>query len=106
MRARNLCLDEARRPRGEPLGEPLGENDEGLSPALPDPILRRAIEECRGKLPRKPAQALAARIAAEGAEPDASLARRLGMSLNAVLQNFTRARKLLAECLARKQVLT
>ena len=102
--ARNLCLDEARRLRSEPLPE------EGppveLQPELPDPMLRRAIEECRGKLPKKPAQALAARIAAEGAEPDATLARRLGMSLDAFWQNFTRARKLLQECLAKKKVWT
>jgi RNA polymerase sigma-70 factor (ECF subfamily) len=98
--ARNLCLDEARRKRSEPAP------DEEIVPELPDPILRRAIEECRKKLPGKPAQALTARIAAEGAEPDAALARRLGMSLNAFLQNFTRARKLLSDCLRKKQVWT
>jgi RNA polymerase sigma-70 factor (ECF subfamily) len=98
--AKNLCLDEARR-----LRNPLPEIDEAeLSPEPPDPILRRAIAECREKLPKKPAQALSARIAAEGAEPDAKLAQRLNMSLDAFLQNFTRARKLLAECLRKKQV--
>jgi DNA-directed RNA polymerase specialized sigma24 family protein len=97
---KNLCLDEARRLRGEPLDESLLPDE--LSPALPDPLLRRAIEECRGKLPHKPALALTARLGAD--EPDATLARRLGMTLNTFLQNFTRARKLLADCLGKKQV--
>ena len=98
--AKNLCLDEARRLRHQ-----LPTVDEvELSPEPPDPILRRAIAECREKLPRKPAQALQARIAAEGGEPDVALARQLNMSVDAFLQNFTRARKLLADCLRKKQV--
>lgn len=98
--AKNLCLDETRR-----LRNPLPQVDEiDLQPEPPDPILRRAIIECREKLPKKPAQALQARLAAEGAEPDTTLARRLNMSLDAFLQNFTRARKLLADCLKKKQV--
>jgi RNA polymerase sigma-70 factor (ECF subfamily) len=98
--ARNLCLDEARR-----LKNPLPSPDDGeIAPEPPDPYLRQAIDECRKKLPRKPAQALSARLGA--IEPDAALARGLGMSLNTFLQNFTRARKLLQDCLTKKQVWT
>jgi RNA polymerase sigma-70 factor (ECF subfamily) len=107
--ARNLCLDELRRARVAPM------DDEALEHILaaaepapvragPDPFLRRVIEECRDKLPGKPAEALSARLAAAGAEPDEDLASRLGMRLNTFLQNFTRARKLLAECLQRNKV--
>jgi DNA-directed RNA polymerase specialized sigma24 family protein len=107
--ARNLAIDEARRARVAPMP------DEDLEQALvaaeapeagsePDPFLRRVIEECRALLPGKPAEALAARLAGGGAEPDEALAERLGMRLNTFLQNFTRARKLLAECLTKRRV--
>lgn len=103
--ARNLCVDQARRRRTTPLDARLLDETPADPPAAPpDPLLRRAIAECREKLPGKPARALAERIAAEGGEPDAAIARRLGMTLNTFLQNFTRARKLLAECLGRKKV--
>jgi RNA polymerase sigma-70 factor (ECF subfamily) len=69
-----------------------------------DPLLRRALEACREKLPGKPAAALAQRLATSGDEPDAVLARRLGMTLNTFLQNFTRARRLLADCLKKRGV--
>jgi DNA-directed RNA polymerase specialized sigma24 family protein len=105
--ARNLCIDELRRARVAPM------DDDGIeqalsahaaTPAGPDPLLRRAIEECRDKLPNKPAEALSARLASGGADPDEALAERLGMRLNTFLQNFTRARKLLAECLEKRKV--
>jgi len=102
--ARNLALSEARRFRTAALDE------EGLARAFddaagadapegPDPLLRKAIEACRDELPEKPAAALAQRMGAGGAEPDEVLAGRLHMKLNTFLQNFTRARKLLAACL-------
>ena len=107
--ARNLCIDEIRRVRSSPM------DDEALEQALaaaegatarssPDPFLRNAIEECRDKLPGKPAEALRARLGCGGAEPDETLAERLGMRLNTFLQNFGRARKLLAECLEKRKV--
>ena len=68
---------------------------------LADPFLRQAIEDCRRELPGKPGQALAARLEAGGAEPDEALAARLSMRVNTFLQNFTRARRLLADCLRR-----
>jgi RNA polymerase sigma-70 factor (ECF subfamily) len=107
--ARNLAIDEARRARTSPM------DDEGLENALaaaepaepkggPDPLLRRVIAECRRLLPGKPAEVLAARLAAGGGEPDQTLAERLGMRLNTFLQNFVRARKLLGECLRKHKV--
>ena len=106
--ARNLALSELRR-RG---ARPLGHVDTTVSPeeelahpaALPDPLLRRVIAECREALPAKPAQALAARLDSGGLHQDKELASALGMKLNTFLQNFGRARKLLRACLERHGV--
>lgn len=68
-------------------------------PSQPDPMLRQAIQTCRDKLPPKPKVALAARLEGHGAVADSTLAERLGMKKNTFLQNITRARKLLVECL-------
>jgi RNA polymerase sigma-70 factor (ECF subfamily) len=70
----------------------------------PDPLLRSAIEACRAELPDKPGAVLRERLVAGGGEPDERIAARLGMRLNTFLQNFTRARKLLAACLERHGV--
>ncbi|MFT3775332.1 MAG: hypothetical protein QM820_59040 [Minicystis sp.] len=107
--ARNLCIDEARRARVAPADEEVLEQASAAhaDPAPrdgPDPLLRRVIQACRERLPGKPAEALAARLASGGVEPDETLAERLGMKLNTFLQNFTRARKLLAECLQKHHV--
>ena len=102
--ARNLCIDETRRLRQVPLDEELLATLPAEAPALVDPLLRRAIAECREQLPSKPAAVLAQRLSDGGQRPDAVLARLLGMTLNTFLQNFTRARKLLAECLGKKRV--
>jgi RNA polymerase sigma-70 factor (ECF subfamily) len=106
--ARHLAISEARRLRAAPLDEatladPASEGP-GAAAGPVDPLLRRALVECRDKLPKKPAAALDARLAAAGGEADAALARGLGMTLNTFLQNFTRARKLLADCLERRGV--
>jgi RNA polymerase sigma-70 factor (ECF subfamily) len=69
--------------------------------ADPDPHLVQSIRTCRERLPRQPARALEARLRSEGAEPDRTLAERVGMKLNTFLQNVTRARRLLADCLRR-----
>jgi hypothetical protein len=74
-----------------------GEDAADLSPHLPDPLLRAAIVECRERLPAQPLRALEARLASGGGEPDELLAERLSMRLNTFLQNFTRARRLLAK---------
>ena len=103
--ARNLAISEARRARAKGVDPATLDEVPEISPsAPPDPILRRAIEECRDKLPQRPSQALAARIETGGAEPDEALAARLGMRTNTFLQNFSRARKLLGECLESKGV--
>jgi RNA polymerase sigma-70 factor (ECF subfamily) len=69
-----------------------------------DPWLRRAIAECQARLPPRPALALQARLDSGGAERDELLAARLGMRRNTFLQNVTRARRLIAECLRRRGV--
>jgi DNA-directed RNA polymerase specialized sigma24 family protein len=106
--ARNLAIDELRRARTDVVDEAELEAaaaaNEGAGVGAPDPLLRKAIEECRKALPGKPAAALMARVESAGAEPDALLAERLAMKLNTFLQNVTRARKLLAECLGRRGV--
>ena len=106
--ARNHAIDETRRARVAPMDdEALEQAAASVEPSPrggPDPFLRQVIEECRRLLPGKPGEALAARLASGGAEPDETLATRLGMRLNTFLQNFGRARKLLAECLAKHKV--
>lgn len=106
--ARNLATGEARRRRPAAVDPSLmaegidaGERHE---PRPPDPLLRRVIEGCRDKLPPQPGRALAARLEAAGARPDALLAAALAMSTDAFLQNVSRARKLLASCLKKNGV--
>ena len=109
--ARNLAISEVRRTRARP-AEPTEAHD--LEAALaaaerpvsaPDPMLRRALVECRDRLPPKPREAFDARLDGAGGQDDDDLATSLGMRLNTFLQNVTRARKLLAECLGKKGIL-
>jgi len=105
--ARNLAVSEVRRIRAAPteaadLEIALAAAEDAPHP--PDPVLRGVIEQCRDKLPPKPRQALDTRLASGGALDDDDLARSVGMRLNTFLQNFTRARKLLAECLRQRGV--
>ncbi len=97
--ARNLAIDFVRR-QGREVVEPPPEQH--VEPSPPDPLLREIIHRCREKLPRKPAEALAARLS--GGAHDSELAEALGMRLNTFLQNFGRARRLLRECLRRAGV--
>jgi RNA polymerase sigma-70 factor (ECF subfamily) len=102
---RNLALSEARRRRVLPATN----DDEGFErlmafiadegPAPADPFLRRAIQICLSLLPGKPREAIQARLKASGWESDQAIANRLGLKLNTLLQNVTRARRALAECL-------
>lgn len=99
---KNLVHSELRRTRPELSPQKLAaqiELDSRTQVNPPDPLLRRLIALCREKLPPKPGQALQLRLESAGAEDDTRLAARMGMRLNTFLQNFTRARKLLAECL-------
>lgn len=102
---RNLAVSEVRRTKARP-AEPSDEIDERIEaePVVADPMLRKHIANCHEKLPPKPREALDARLAAGGGEDDDALAASLNMRLNTFLQNFTRARKLLAECLERAGV--
>jgi len=100
--ARNLAISEVRRTRATPV-EPTA-LEIAFEPQAPDPLLRRAIIECRQQLPPKPREALDARLQSAGAQDDAELATSLRMKLNTFLQNFTRARQLLADCLRRKGI--
>jgi RNA polymerase sigma-70 factor (ECF subfamily) len=102
--ARNLAVSEVRRTRAAPTEPDDLELALGVEPDEPDPMLRQAIGDCRDKLPPKPRQALDARLANAGGSDDADIAESLGMKLNTFLQNFTRARQLLADCLRRKGV--
>jgi DNA-directed RNA polymerase specialized sigma24 family protein len=113
--ARNLGIDELRRARVAPTEAGALEAalalaatsmlQAGAAGAPPsDPLLRRAIAECRRALPGKPAAALDARIESAGGDADAVLAERLRMKLNTFLQNVTRARKLLAACLKKRGI--
>lgn len=108
--ARNLAVSEMRRTKSRPV------SNEDLELALaraehvdftdrgPDPMLREVLEKCSERLPEKPRQVLALRVRSEGGRADDELASMAGMRLNTFLQNFTRARRLLAECLKKHGV--
>lgn len=105
--ARNLALEECRRLRHAP---PAGAGDDPdvvrdpRPEPPPDPLLRRVIRTCLGKIGGKPRRALQARLDAHGLVHDRVLAERLGLTLNTFLQNVTRAKNQLAACLARNGV--
>lgn len=105
--ARNLAASERRRARGLPSDDDAidralaAEPDGATQPVRPDPRLRRVITECAAALPAQPARALHARLESAGGQDDDALAEQFGMRKNTFLQNFTRARKLVAECLKR-----
>lgn len=106
--ARNLAISEVRRTKAAPveaeaLETALAAVDESPVTA-PDPLLRNAIADCRDKLPPKPREAFDARLSSAGGDDDDTLAASLGMKLNTFLQNFTRARKHLADCLQKHGV--
>jgi len=97
--ARNLAVSEVRRTRATPVDD----IEIAVEPETPDPLLRAAIVDCREQLPPKPRQALDARLRGGS---DEELAETLHMKLNTFLQNFTRARQLLADCLGKKGIAT
>jgi RNA polymerase sigma-70 factor (ECF subfamily) len=106
--ARNLAVSEVRRTRAAGASPSVHGDDVeetvAVEPHEPDPLLRQAITECRDRLPPKPRQALDVRLASAGGADDAELAESIGMKLNTFLQNFTRARQMLADCLRKKGV--
>lgn len=102
--ARNLAISEVRRRKPSAIDPSMLESSTRLEDiSVPevevDPMLRSAIVRCHDRLPAKPRSVLAARIEAGGSTADRELASGLGMTLNTFLQNFTRARRLLAQCL-------
>lgn len=104
--ARNVAFSELRRTGPTPteveaLNRAL-EAQGAVEPRAPDPLLREAIARCREKLPPQPAMALEARLSR--AEDDQSLAASVRMTLNTFLQNVTRARRFLSECLKKAGV--
>jgi DNA-directed RNA polymerase specialized sigma24 family protein len=106
--AGNLAVTQYRRRRPLPMDmealEAAAAAGDDTSPGpdrASDPLLRRRILDCLGRLPRQPGRAIRARLEDGGVEPDATLAGWVGMQPNTFLQNITRARKLLAECLRR-----
>jgi RNA polymerase sigma-70 factor (ECF subfamily) len=99
--ARNTAISELRKSAKERPGE--SRDAQPTRAVEPDPMLREVIRGCRDKLPPRPAQALAQRLA-DPTTADHLLAERLGMVKNTFLQNITRARKLLAACLERAGV--
>lgn len=108
---RNLAVSEVRRTRARPTEDDALERAlaatreaDDVTAGAPDPFLRERIAECREKLPGKPRLALDARLESAGGAADADLAAGLAMRVNTFLQNFTRARRLLAECLRRHGV--
>jgi len=105
---RNLAVSESRRLRTdsaevEELERALARLERCELRDGPDPLLRRLVEACRERLPKKPGLALAKRLLSSG-EPDAVLAEEAGMRLNTFLQNIARARKLMAQCLEKQGV--
>ena len=104
--ARNLALDETKRVRRAAasleLGQPLLEAEAETASAGVDPFFRDVVAGCLEGLPPQPSLALRTRLADEGAEPDASIAARCRMKTNTFLQNVSRARRLLAECLQKR----
>jgi len=101
--ARNLAKTEAvRRGREAPLPDDPTEIPDPATLVSPaDPFLVRAVRKCIEKLPPRPRQAIGARLQNRGRLPDQALARSLNMRPNTFLQNVTRARRLLEECLQR-----
>ncbi len=98
----NLAISEARRHRTAPVAALAAVPDAAVEPAgAPDPAVRAAVAACRDKLPKQPSRALTARLDDGGLRADRELAAAVGMTTNTFLQNITRARALLAECLRR-----
>jgi RNA polymerase sigma factor (sigma-70 family) len=108
--ARNLAVSELRRTKSRPVADDDLERALALSEQVdlsqsgPDPMLREVLMRCHRELPEKPRQAMTTRLAFEGGRTDDELATSIGMRLNTFLQNFTRARRMLAECLKKHGV--
>jgi RNA polymerase sigma-70 factor (ECF subfamily) len=108
--ARNLAVSELRRTKSRPVPEEdleralaIAEHAD-VTESAPDPMLRDVLAKCHSALPEQPRRVMSIRLAFEGGRNDDELASSIGMRLNTFLQNFTRARRMLAECLRRHGV--
>jgi RNA polymerase sigma-70 factor (ECF subfamily) len=107
--ARNTALSELRRRRSRVL-EPEAFERAADAASLdaagegPDVLLREATRECVERLPPKPREAMVARLHGSGLVPDERLAEGLSMRKNTFLQNVTRAKRALLECLREKGI--
>ena len=103
--ARNIAIDQVRA-RHQLAATDAIEDDIPIVEAgvEPDPLLRRALAECREALPPRPREAFDLRLSARGCRSDDELAATIAMKTNTFLQNFGRARKLLADCLKQKGI--
>lgn len=98
--ARNVARNEARRFNREDVLPPETFPEVGVAPTpTPDPALARIIRMCLEALPRRPREALLARLEEGHDTSDRGLARGLGMTLNTFLKNVGRGRQHLATCL-------
>jgi RNA polymerase sigma-70 factor (ECF subfamily) len=101
--ARNLAISEVRRTRARAMPESelarSAAEEEQMNVEEPDPLLREVIARCRERLPEQPRTVLDLRLSSGGGFSDDVLAQGLHMRLNTFLQNFGRARRMLAECL-------
>lgn len=99
--ARNLALDEVKRGRRAHAARDVVTTffEVEVAPTAVDPLLRQVLAGCVEQLPDKPALAMRTRLDDAGAAPDRMLAVRCQMTTNTFLQNVSRARRLLAECL-------
>lgn len=104
--AQNLAIDALRRGGNEP---PRRSGDDAapepaIEPVESDPFLRAAVKRCHEDLRGPARSALDARLEDGGERSDRALADALGMRLNTFLQNVTRGRRVLAECLERSGI--
>jgi len=103
--ARNLARNEARRTQREHHLPPDELPDLPVQPEpASDPSLRRAIAHCLKRIATRPREALLARLAMQHTVGDRGIARSLGMTVNAFLQNIVRARLQLTRCLEKQGV--
>jgi len=103
--ARNLARNEARRNRREDYLPPEDLPEVPVEPApAADPALRRAIQACLDQVPKRPLEALRARLELGALMGDRAAAESVAMTLNTFLQNVVRARQQLLQCLKGKGV--
>ena len=101
--ARNLAIDQARRNRREitvDMGREISIDELPVYACQHTDELREALGLCLETLPAKPRSAMSIRLSG-ATEDEATLAVRAGMTTNTFFQNIRRARKALAECLAK-----